>query len=667
MKKRNNWRIVAGLCVLTMLCSFFSVGFTGVQAAGAEGLKESTAVRQIAEWKTGQAYAVGDLVSFNGSIYKCTIPHTGQVGWEPGIAQSLWEKQSGNTTPVATNTPTPTNSPTPNTTGLKIVGFILPDFVYDSSVGSIVKSGFKVEITEKGIAAQTDAKGYFELQGLSQSTSAVTLKISKDNYLQRTIKNVIISGNLQIGSESQPVPMWAGDMLIGGTQDKAINMSDIVELINYFNTSKGDGKYNEGADLNKDNAVNMSDILIVIQHFNTSEGDYPLVTPVVISTPIPATNTPTPTTTTTVTATPTPSTTPGNDNELKVGQSRVLTDAQIQSLWSGIDPKFSPDNAAASVQQALSKTQYEELFPMRIGSSEWHSFAKGQSYYKANQTDYYSYDNFIAAVRDVANIKYKIVYRQGSRWLQRLYRLDKAQKKETMLFETQGFNDDWVMNRPLEIFVYDFGAFLKEGVEKDRKRELAGFLANIAHETGGGWATAPGGMLRWGLYWNEEVSYINSSSVGYVDGANKDYPAVSGKSYHGRGPIQLSWNYNYGLFSSIIFGDKNILLQEPERVTQDGKLGFMTAMLFWMTPQSPKPSCHDIMVGNWIPTAEEKAKGLTPCFGATIMVINGGLEGNLSESDYRVGRRAGHYRDITGKMGVDIAGEKVDTLGMQQF
>ncbi|WP_275444561.1 glycoside hydrolase family 19 protein [Paenibacillus sp. ACRRX] len=352
---------------------------------------------------------------------------------------------------------------------------------------------------------------------------------------------------------------------------------------------------------------------------------------------------------------------------LQVGQSRVITDVQIQATWGGIDPHYAPSQAAASVTAALPQADYEALFPLRIGSAEWHTVAVGKPYYKPGQVDYYSYDNLIAAVRDAANIKYKEVYRGGSTWTKQIWRLDKTAKTETLLYQEPEFNAEWNLNKPTTSRIVDFGTFLKEGTETNKKRELAAFLANIAHETGGGWATAPGGTLRWGLFFNEEVSYINGQGgVGYVQ-ANSDYPAVAGKSYHGRGPLQLSWNYNYGLIGSIIFGDKNVLLQNPEKITQDGKLGFMTAMLFWMTPQDPKPSSHDIMVGNYVPTAAQIAKGLVPGFGATIMVINGAFEGNKDESDVRVGRRIGHYLDITGRSGVNVQGEKLNTLGMQPF
>lgn len=44
-----------------------------------------------------------------------------------------------------------------------------------------------------------------------------------------------------------------------------------------------------------------------------------------------------------------------------------------------------------------------------------------------------------------------------------------------------------------------------------------------------------------------------SAAIGYVDAGSTDYPPVEGRSYYGRGVIQLSWNYNYGAFSSWMF------------------------------------------------------------------------------------------------------------------
>lgn len=169
-----------------------------------------------------------------------------------------------------------------------------------------------------------------------------------------------------------------------------------------------------------------------------------------------------------------------------------------------------------------------------------------------------------------------------------------------------------------------------------QKRELAAFLANIAQETSGGWAKAPGGYFKWGLYFVEEE---NNSKNNYADLTKKNYPPISGKSYMGRGPKQLSWNYNYGQFSEAWYGTKDSLLQHPDWLAHNAVLSFASAIWFWMTPQFPKPSCHEIITGTWKPNANDLLKGRLSGFGATVNVINGGVEcGNgtdLEKTAYR--------------------------------
>ena len=169
-----------------------------------------------------------------------------------------------------------------------------------------------------------------------------------------------------------------------------------------------------------------------------------------------------------------------------------------------------------------------------------------------------------------------------------------------------------------------FPAFLAEGDDSTRKRELAAFLANIAQETSGGWEDAPGGYFKWGLYFLEERN--NGNSYVYNDTAKKSYPGIDGKYYFGRGPKQLTWNYNYGQFSEAWYGIKDSLLEHPELLSKDPLLSFASALWFWMTPQFPKPSCHNIMVAKWTPTNDDIQKGRLPGFGATVNVINGGVE-----------------------------------------
>lgn len=53
----------------------------------------------------------------------------------------------------------------------------------------------------------------------------------------------------------------------------------------------------------------------------------------------------------------------------------------------------------------------------------------------------------------------------------------------------------------------------------------------------GGWATAPDGPYAWGLCFKEEIR----PGSNYCDASDTEWPCYPNKSYHGRGPIQLSW------------------------------------------------------------------------------------------------------------------------------
>ena len=215
-------------------------------------------------------------------------------------------------------------------------------------------------------------------------------------------------------------------------------------------------------------------------------------------------------------------------------------------------------------------------------------------------------------------------------------------------FNVSSFPDSLHTKKPRTDF-YSFKAFLRaakmfpkfisEGDVTTQKRELAAFLANMSHETSGGWDEAPGSYYHWGLYYIEEKG-CEKGCPSYSDTTKKKYLPVAGKSYHGRGPLQLSWNYNYAQFSAAYFGDQNILLKDPEKVTEDAILCFASAIWFWMTAQYPKPSCHEVICNKWIPNAKDSTEGRLPGFGAVVNVINGGLECGENHSDntkYRYG------------------------------
>ena len=196
-----------------------------------------------------------------------------------------------------------------------------------------------------------------------------------------------------------------------------------------------------------------------------------------------------------------------------------------------------------------------------------------------------------------------------------------------------------------------FPDFLSQTDQVLKRRELAAFLATISHETGGGNETDMSSFYDYGLYYKEELNCLKGCEH-YSDRTQHYFTAVQGKSYHGRGPIQLSWNYNYGMFSEQVLGNKDSLLNKPELLVQDAELSFASAIWFWITPQDPKPSCHEVMSGKWIPSLQDSLMDRKPGFGAVMNIVNGGLEcgGVVSvKNKYRLQ----YYLSFCKKMGVD--------------
>lgn len=133
------------------------------------------------------------------------------------------------------------------------------------------------------------------------------------------------------------------------------------------------------------------------------------------------------------------------------------------------------------------------------------------------------------------------------------------------------------------------------------------------------------------------------------------FPAYPGKQYYGRGPLQLSWNYNYGMFSRSMFGDEKIVLNSPELVATNGTIAFRAAIWFYMTPQNPKPSMHDIATGFWVPNTQDTNAGFQSGFGATINVLNGNVE--CGSTNVNANSRSSYYSSLMSYFGLSTAGE----------
>ena len=170
-----------------------------------------------------------------------------------------------------------------------------------------------------------------------------------------------------------------------------------------------------------------------------------------------------------------------------------------------------------------------------------------------------------------------------------------------------------------------YPGFARTGGETTKRREAAAFLANVGHETGG---------LRY-------VVEQNSTNYGHYCDKSQRYGCPAGeKAYYGRGPLQLSWNFNYKAAGDALHLD---LLRDPYRVEKDAAVAWKTGLWFWNTQRGAGGMTpHDAMAGN---------KG----FGETIRSINGDLECNGKNPGERQDRIT-LYKKFTGLLGTSAGG-----------
>ncbi|MEV6984274.1 glycoside hydrolase family 19 protein [Sphaerisporangium sp. NPDC051017] len=166
-----------------------------------------------------------------------------------------------------------------------------------------------------------------------------------------------------------------------------------------------------------------------------------------------------------------------------------------------------------------------------------------------------------------------------------------------------------------------YSAFAKTGSDTVRKQEAAAFLANVNHETGG-------------------LVYIveqNTANYPHYCDYNQPYGCPAGQAaYYGRGPIQLSWNFNYKAAGDALGID---LLRNPYLVQNDASIAWKTGIWYWMTQNGPGTMTpHNAMVNG-------------AGFGETIRSINGSLECN-GRNPAQVQSRVNAYQRFTQILGV---------------
>ena len=170
-----------------------------------------------------------------------------------------------------------------------------------------------------------------------------------------------------------------------------------------------------------------------------------------------------------------------------------------------------------------------------------------------------------------------------------------------------------------------YPGFANTGSDTTKKQEAAAFLANVSHETGG------------------LVYIVEQNTANYPTYCNwsEPYGCPAGQSaYYGRGPLQLSWNFNYKAAGDALGID---LLNNPWLVQNDSAVAWKTALWYWNTQSGPgSMTPHNAIVNG-------------AGFGQTIRSINGSVECD-GKSPAQVQSRVDAYNRFTSILGTTPGG-----------
>ena len=165
------------------------------------------------------------------------------------------------------------------------------------------------------------------------------------------------------------------------------------------------------------------------------------------------------------------------------------------------------------------------------------------------------------------------------------------------------------------------------------RKELAMFLTHVLWESDG-------------LKAKKEYACADTGCPGQYAHPALDVP---GKRYFGRGFIQLTWSYNYKDASEYLYKDKNVLLQNPEKV-EETEVAWDTALWFWNKRVRDNPDKPSV--------AKQVREGL---FGASTMLINGGIEctgaNGVAPLHEKAKKRFENYKKILNVLGFNASTE----------
>jgi len=261
-------------------------------------------------------------------------------------------------------------------------------------------------------------------------------------------------------------------------------------------------------------------------------------------------------------------------------------------------------------------------------------------------------------------------------------RLERVFPQDEWDFLTQMATPEYTYTRLLRA-VGKFPAFCGEytdGRNSDAicKKSIITAFAHFSQETGGHIAKDnisdnPQALEEWQqalvhvreMGWSEgQEGY--TTGCGQNDWQNARWPCSAGQGYFGRGAKQLSYHFNYGMFSEIMYdGDATVLLDNPGLVA-DSWLNLASAIWFFLTPQAPKPAMLHVIDRTWSPSQREADAGITYGFGTTINVINGGIEcGEQNKTKGQPVNRIRYWEGLSAHYQIPLESDEKNTCYQQ--
>lgn len=642
-------------------------------------------------WQEGSTYTAGTVVSYNGQDYTALVTHTAYIGtgWNPAASPTLW-KATGNSTPTtaptaiptAVPTPTPLITPKPSSqptcqSGAVWNGSICAPVVtptatptptppvvtappasnaWDKSVAYTggQRVSYNGQLYEAKWWTQGDVPGSSEWgpwKSLGQQPTLTPTPVITPTPVQYFTK---ITGNFSgIQYEWQQdkakfgnqAPAWLA--ILGGkvvySGQAAINANNAASAS--YNHPISDSVYSQAAI-----CIDPQPLPAVVPEPPRSASNCGVFYQTNITINMPS-KVPTPTPTHVPTSTPTVTPT--------VAPTTIITPTVNPSVVPSYTPGTIPSKAQADAleveltkdapayvklvketQRVIDDSIVDQVAPLAATNPD--NVKRVERIVPAARFDYlfairnakYSYSNFLKAV---------------------------AKFPAFCQTYSDGRNSDAICSKL-----------------------LATMFAHMVQETGANttWLDGIGAIdtpkWRQGLYWVEEVAYQNNPNLsGYTDSCGDPYwgkiwtcpKRADGQynSYHGRGAHQLTHHYNYAPFSKVLYGDPNVLLQDPKRVA-DTWLNLASSVFFMLETQPPKPAMIHVIDGSWVPNAVDQANGLTASFGTTINIINGGFECSKGAETSQAQNRIYAYQNFAQELGVPVAAnEQLGCASQKQF